>query len=934
MNMITPYPKSLHWLLVLLLSTIQLYSMSTKSTSTCISDDYIALKALYLSTDGDNWVDTTGWFDAADFAMYPSLPPTEDISLWHGITVDQSGCVTKLELYTNELDGTIPSALGDMLSLEVLDLGHNELNGNIPSEIGDLVNLEIMHLQSNQLDGDIPIELGDLVNLTLLNLQNNLLTGNIPADLGDLVNLHTLNLTGNQLTGNIPVDLGDLANLIILNLTDNQLTGPIPTQLSDLTNLKYLYLKYNQLTGPIPPQLGDLSQLIILSIHDNQLTGSIPEELGQLTNLQNLMLDDNRLSGEIPYSLGSLSSLIRLRLSGNYLTGTLPFSLAGLSNLTTLTFHDNDLSGCYFSQLVSLCSQITTGQNHQTSDGNNFCVDWEDFCANQNGLCGIVFDDPYCDCATSLHLNENPQPDYNNRAAYSINSDDIVDYEIWSSYKAGHHIDLDDGFEVKMGSTFEATIDDCTEGCQVSAPCAGTPCVEPDYELDSLGNKYVPNQLVIIRPDSVAASLGGGELNLYIDSLLFNQGFVEYPLNTTLAEFRAATSIQQCLCGSDIFLYEVDPPFQINEEDGGIAANTTETAGEEGLSFNLNHYVDASINPDEEPFPLSGTPTIPTTVYNADDTKPRIAFLDSGVNPEVLESGSILNFNVITNSVIYSDGCFPGIDMPTDSFGWNFVDDSPNIIDNRGHGTTVYLSYLDVLGKLNMSVSDQNTIIVKVLNECGIGTAYSTSCGMKYAAERGAAIINTSWGLYVNNYAIQNTIDEISQDGVIVSSSAGNSSKDLNTLEHFPSGYGYAYDKILDINDQTYGERSGIESVFEVSGLCRAVDNSMCLSPNEEIDLWVGANYRRTEHIFAEPSIELQVIVNEANQNLPDITCGIMGTSYAAPIFTAGLLKWYTDNPGQTISKDNVRTNSVSWTSDNGTFSSYLLENDQSCSGN
>lgn len=685
------------------------------------------------------------------------------------------------------------------------------------------------------------------------------------------------------------------------------------------------------MTGPIPPDLGDLSQLIILSIHDNQLTGTIPEELGQLSNLQNLMLDDNRLSGQIPYALGSLSSLVKLRLSGNFFTGTLPFSLASLTNLDMLTFNDNDLSGCYFGQLASLCSQIGTSQNIHTSDGNKFCVSWEDFCANQNGLCGIVFDDPYCHCATSMSLHENPEPEYYNRAASYINSDDIVDYDVWSSYTAGDHIDLNDGFEVKIGSTFIAAIDDCTEDCQVTAPCEGTPCVEPDFELDSLGNKYVPNQIVIVRPDSIAASLGGGELKLFIDTLLFNQGFIDNP-PATLDEFKELTSIENCLCGADIFLYEVDPTYQINEEDGGITANTTETAGEEGLSFSLNHFVDASINPDEEPFPVVGNPTIPTTVYNLDDTKPRIAFLDSGVNPAVLPTGSLLNFNVLTNPVVQSDGCFNGIHMPTDSFGWNFVDDTPNIRDNRGHGTTVYLSYLTALGKLNMSVADQNTIIVKVLDECGIGTAYSTACGLKYAAERGATVINASWGLYVNNFVIQNAIDEISQDGVIVSCSSGNSAKDLNTVVHFPSGYGFAYKKILDTNKQTNGQRSGIESIFEVSGLCREVSNSNCLVPNEEIDLWAGANYRTIDQIFAEPSIELQDIVNVANPSTTPLDCGIMGTSYAAPMFTAGLLQWYTDHPSQTISKENVRINSVSWTTDKGTFSSYLLENDETCS--
>ncbi|MYK34948.1 MAG: hypothetical protein F4045_07535, partial [Chloroflexi bacterium] len=67
----------------------------------------------------------------------------------------------------------------------------------------------------NQLSGAIPSELGNLVNLVVLDLQNNQLSGTIPEELGGLVNLESLSLKGNGLSGCIPAGLQ--------SVTDNDL---------------------------------------------------------------------------------------------------------------------------------------------------------------------------------------------------------------------------------------------------------------------------------------------------------------------------------------------------------------------------------------------------------------------------------------------------------------------------------------------------------------------------------------------------------------------------------------------------------------------------------------------------------------------------------------------------------------------------------------
>ncbi len=258
------------------------------------------------------------------------------------------GNLTELQhlyLDSNQLTGPIPRELGNLTDLTQLYLNSNQLTGSIPSSLGNLTELQHLYLDDNQLSGPIPAELGNLTDLTQLTLSYSQLTGPIPAELGNLTGLTTLLLDDNQLSGPIPAELGGLTDLKNLRLGRNQLTGPIPMELGNLTGLKSLHLHHNQLTGPIPAELGGLTGLIQLRLYDNQLTGPIPAELGDLTGLTQLNLQNNQLSGPIPPELGKLTGLTILLLDDNQLSGSIPAELGDLTGLTQLNLQNNQLSG-------------------------------------------------------------------------------------------------------------------------------------------------------------------------------------------------------------------------------------------------------------------------------------------------------------------------------------------------------------------------------------------------------------------------------------------------------------------------------------------------------------------------------------------------------------------------------------------------------------
>ena len=295
--------------------------------------DWVALVALYNATDGLNWDKSDNWLS------------DQPLSKWYGVTTNVAGRVTELELYNNNLTGTLPAELGNLTNLTDLNLRGNSLRGRIPPELGNLSNLERLYLYRTELSGEIPRELANLTNLESLLLYSNDLSGTIPAWLDELTNLKRLDLDYNNFTGNIPPELGNLTELEVLWLSENNLSGEIPPELGNLAKLRLLMFYDNGLSGEIPPELGNLSSLELMYLHENDLSGEIPAALGDLDRLERLYLQENNLSGEIPAALGDLDQLEVLYLHENSLSGEIPAALGNLDQLEVLHLRENNLSG-------------------------------------------------------------------------------------------------------------------------------------------------------------------------------------------------------------------------------------------------------------------------------------------------------------------------------------------------------------------------------------------------------------------------------------------------------------------------------------------------------------------------------------------------------------------------------------------------------------
>ncbi|GLJ42333.1 hypothetical protein SUGI_0876620 [Cryptomeria japonica] len=256
-----------------------------------------------------------------------------------------SSKLTDLELFSNKIEGNIPSGISNLTMLTYLDLSDNRFNGTIPSPFSQLPNLESLFLAINNLYGNIPNNWGQAKHLGQLVLSENMLSGKIPNSLGDLTQLRVLALDHNQLSGKIPGSLGRCETLEVLDLSHNKLRGNIPPELANLKNLQlYFNISDNLLQG----SLLEMSKMVMVQAIDvslNKFSSEIPASLSSCTNLQYLNLSWNSLYGPIQTSLTQLKNLLDIDLSNNNLSGAIPMAFGEMETLQHINLSSNKLTG-------------------------------------------------------------------------------------------------------------------------------------------------------------------------------------------------------------------------------------------------------------------------------------------------------------------------------------------------------------------------------------------------------------------------------------------------------------------------------------------------------------------------------------------------------------------------------------------------------------
>jgi len=271
---------------------------------------------------------------------------------WYGITCEAAEddarpgevanqTLSQMWLYSNNLQGMVPTSLVALTSLRSLSLGSNALIGTVPPEVWvNMSQLRYLSMASNQLTGNLPSEIGAITALEEMRIHENSLGGALPSELGALPAVLSLSLHENRFAERLPTELGALSSMQYLWLSNNNFSGPVPSQLGNLSQLRFLWFANNSLES-LPRQLGKLGQLRSLDGSNNSIVDRLPYAFGKLQNLRKLQLYANRIRATIPDALGLCTSLVVLELQHNQLVGPIPASFGGLAQLTLLDLSAN-----------------------------------------------------------------------------------------------------------------------------------------------------------------------------------------------------------------------------------------------------------------------------------------------------------------------------------------------------------------------------------------------------------------------------------------------------------------------------------------------------------------------------------------------------------------------------------------------------------------
>ncbi|KAJ1688945.1 hypothetical protein LUZ63_013100 [Rhynchospora breviuscula] len=185
----------------------------------------------------------------------------------------------------------VPVLIGNLDSLECLNLLHCKSLKCLPESLGKLKNLRVMCLRLCENLEEVPASIGNLVSLEILDLSCCKKLKCLPESIGNLLNLDDMNLERSGIE-TLPPSFCKLNNLTNLNLIVHKKID-LPACLGNMKKLKYLHIKQWPLNG-MPIGIGKLTDMRVLKYF--HVSGK--NKYAPISELEHL----NLLSGEFKIS--------------------------------------------------------------------------------------------------------------------------------------------------------------------------------------------------------------------------------------------------------------------------------------------------------------------------------------------------------------------------------------------------------------------------------------------------------------------------------------------------------------------------------------------------------------------------------------------------------------------------------------------------------
>jgi hypothetical protein len=173
-------------------------------------------------------------------------------------------------------------------------------------------------------------------------------------------------------------------------------------------------------------------------------------------------------------------------------------------------------------------------------------------------------------------------------------------------------------------------------------------------------------------------------------------------------------------------------------------------------------------------------------------TIPVVAIIDSGIdrNHSVFTQSGALWVNSGEIAGNGADDDHNG--YVDDVYGWNFINNTNNNMDDEGHGTHVAGTVLGMSQDIFTSpypAAKVKIMGLKFLDSTGYGTTSAAISAIYYASNNGAKVLNNSWGGSGYSQALKDAIAYSYTKKALFAAAAGNSYSNNNTNPMYPASY-------------------------------------------------------------------------------------------------------------------------------------------------
>jgi hypothetical protein len=240
-------------------------------------------------------------------------------------------------------------------------------------------------------------------------------------------------------------------------------------------------------------------------------------------------------------------------------------------------------------------------------------------------------------------------------------------------------------------------------------------------------------------------------------------------------------SIKTCnSCNAYVELWQAADIHTVIHDEGiraGTVSGGSKGVGEDSIArYSLNYILHLPVEPlptirqyrfRDMPPPMSGTGK--DTII--------IAVLDTGIDTMRVVRGKYLWRNrgeQVASPADDDSNCYDN-----DVFGWNFVNGSSQVHDDNLslHGTLVSQYILAEFGSL--AGNFPQIMSLKTHDHQGRGDLFSAICALHYAMDKGANIINASWGFYYYHDQTHPYLDSLitnvlKEKGILFVTASGN----------------------------------------------------------------------------------------------------------------------------------------------------------------